>query len=114
MKRLEIKEEKYMESLVMMIYGLEKLEVRSRVLYLIELIKESENGYLVNNDKRPIIMKRLGLSYNNYEMLLNRLVLSGDVRRDNGIVWLAPKWRAVKECGGEFLISSKKKLEDIK
>jgi len=110
MKRLEISEEKYLSSLVMMLVGMEKLEVRSQLLFLVEMIRESEGGYYVQEEKRGIICERLGITRKNYELMQDRLSVSGDVRRDNGILWLAPKWRAVKECDGEFLISMKKKV----
>jgi hypothetical protein len=108
MKRLELREDKYLSGLVMMLWGLEKLEVQSRVLFLIEMIRESEGGYYVQEEKRGLIMERLRISRNNYELMQDRLVVSGDVRRENGILYLAPKWRAVKECEGEFLVSCKK------
>lgn len=111
MKKLEVKDGVYMETLVQMLWGVGKYKIQPRVLFLIELIRESEGGFFVTEEKRGLIMDRLRITRGNYDLMLDRLSVSGDVRRDNGILYLNPKWRAVKECDGNFLISKKNSLD---
>ena len=93
----------------MMVRGLERMEINQQTRFLIEVIREcGDKGYYVQTEKRGVIMDRMRLSKVYYDLMITRLSRSGDLRRDNGILWLAPKWRAVKECDGNFLISEKK------
>lgn len=109
MKKLEIVKEKYLDSLVMMVRSLDLQELNQQTRFLIEVIRECcDQGYYVQSEKRGVIMDRMRMSEVYYNLMITRLSQRGDLRRDNGILWLAPKWRAVKECEGNFLISEKK------
>ena len=93
----------------MMVRSMDLQEINQQTRFLIEVIRECcEGGYYVQEEKRGIIMDRMRLSRVYYDLMVTRLSLRGDLRRDNGILYIAPKWRAVKDCDGNFLISIKK------
>lgn len=108
MKKYEVNEGKFLQTVVGMIYSLDNLEVSSRIAFLVELIRESDQGYVLLSEKKELLMQRLRLSPDNFEKLIQRLGIGGHVRKEGGIIYLHPKWRAVKECEGMFLISEKK------
>lgn len=108
MKVIEFKEEDYLGNLVFMLMGLDHFKIEFKTLFLVELIKESEGGWIdVEGEKKVLIMERMGIKKGYYQKLLSRLEIAGHIRKDGRIVYLAPKYRAVKESEGNFLIRKK-------
>ena len=115
MKKLEIKEEKFVESLVFMLMGLDKEECNVQTLFLVELLKECDpRGFLVVEEKRELVMGRTGIKKGYFDKMVFRLMYGGHVRLEYGIIYFAPKYMAVVGCEGNFLISCKKKEENAK
>lgn len=107
-------DEKFTESLVKMLMGLDKLEVHFQVLFLVELIKEMDDrGFLVIPDKRELLMGRMGIKGDYFDKTLSRLMVGGHVRREGPILYFAPKYMAVKTCDGNLVISAKKSEKSL-
>jgi len=114
MKKIEFKDDaEYLGGVVRMLVGLDKLEVDIQTLFLIEVVRESAGGYMVNDMAgRKVIMDRMRISEVYFNKMVGVLSLKGYLRRDNGIIYVHPKFRAVKESEGNFLVSVKKSLGD--
>lgn len=108
MKKLEVVSEKYLSTMVKMLVGLDKLDKEFEVLFLIEIVRESSGGYVVNDlGFRKMMHARLRIGSSYYDKVVSRLVLKGYLKRDGGLLYVHPKFMAVKESEGIFVISSK-------
>lgn len=113
MKKIEISKDKFVQSLVFMFMGLDMLELNKRTLFLVEVIKNCPKGYAVINDIKPIIMKSMLMSAFSFDKHLQRLEYSKHIRKDNGVVYLAPKYIAILQCEGALLICEKDSFKKL-
>ena len=113
MKKIEIKKEKFLQSLVFMFMGLDMLELNQRTLFLLEVIKNSPKGYAVINEIKPNIMKAMLMSSFAFDKNLQRLEYSGHIRKESGILYLSPKYLAILQCDGAILICEKGALNNL-
>lgn len=107
MKKIELDPDKFLKQTVTMLLALDKLEVNTMTLFLVELVKESECGFVVIQEKRRLIMDRLRISRANFDKMVLRLGYENHLLKDGGVIRLHPKYRALRECDGCLVIMEK-------
>lgn len=113
MKKIELDPDKFLKQTVTMLLALDKLEVNTMTLFLVELVRESEGGFVVIQEKRQLIMDRMRISEANFNKMVLRLGYEDHLLKDGGVIRLHPKYRAVKECEGCLVIMEKEKKKGV-
>ncbi len=106
MEQMTLPNNVYQDRLIQAAFGFDELKVNPYVLLLSELVKLSKNGYVMHSECSKIIKVNLKLTDEGYKKQISRLMYKGHIRKENGIIYLHPKYKAIKECNGIFVISS--------
>lgn len=110
MRALEIKKDKYIVGLVRMMYEWSQKEEKEHFFseFIAEMLKYSTNGAVLRPEIRPILKEKFGLSEIYFKQIINRLRDRGDIVAKVGhAYYLHPKYRAITECDGVFVITIK-------
>jgi hypothetical protein len=110
MKKIEIKDSDFLKSCVYMFVGLDlnSIKMNNPVKLLILLIESSKDGYVVIDDSIEVIMNTMCYANRrSFDKAINRLEHDNHVRREKNIIYLHPKYKAIKESDGAILICKK-------
>lgn len=108
MKRIEIKENEYLSSLVMMVVGMERLKVSTPVRLLVALMERSNGQYVVLKDVREDLQMKMVIRDNNWRQIMRRLEMEGHLSVERGVCYFAIKYCMLMASEGNVLVSIKK------
>ena len=108
MKIVSVKSDEYLKTLVNVGYFWDQ-EKNSYVDFLVVLIKNADkNGILIRKKIFPLLLDQLKWSRKLSQQFLERLQKSGHLSTKGKAIYLNPKYLAIRDCDGIFVISEKK------
>lgn len=94
----------FIPELVAMLYAPSKVSVLTEVQLLTKLIEYSKGGVIVVSEVKSSILSDLSLKENHFRQILHKLAKGKHIKVEYGIIYISPKYSAIKSCEGKLMI----------
>ncbi len=108
MRALQINRPDYKKALTRMLFEWNNTNIHPLALFLAEMVKISDNSKVNLKELKVVVKQNLGLTDVCFRQTIFLLKNRGDIVGKLGpILFLHPKYQAINECEGVFVITIK-------